>query len=77
MKTENSLLRSQVARRMLIFFMLSTFIPIFSLAFLSYSESNDMLLRKAHHQLNAAGETYNEAIYERLLMIEQDRKSVV
>lgn len=71
MKTENSLLRSQVARRMLIFFMLSTFIPIFSLAFLSYSESNDMLLRKAHHQLNAAGETYNKAIYERLLMIEQ------
>ena len=53
------------------FFMLSTFIPIFSLAFLAYSESNDMLLRKAHHQLNAAGDTYNKAIYERLLMIEQ------
>ncbi|MCC7091361.1 MAG: EAL domain-containing protein [Nitrosomonas sp.] len=30
-----------------------------------------MLLKKAHHQLNAAGDTYNKAIYERLLMIEQ------
>ena len=69
MKINDNLLRSQVARRMLMFFMLSTFIPIFSLAFLAYSESNDMLLRKAHHQLNAAGDTYNKAIYERLLMI--------
>ncbi len=71
MKLERNIFRSQVARRMLMFFVLSTFIPIFSLAFLSYSESNDMLLKKAHHQLGAASDTYNKAIYDRLLMIEQ------
>ncbi len=53
------------------FFVLSTFIPIFLLAFLSYSESNDMLLKKAHHQLGAASDIYNKAIYDRLLLIEQ------
>lgn len=68
---EDKFLRSQVVRRMLMFFILSTFIPIFSLAFLSFLESNDMLLKKAHHQLGTASDAYNKAIYERLLMIEQ------
>jgi len=56
---------------MLMFFVLATFIPVFFLAYLSYSESNDMLLKKAHHQLAAASNSYNKVIYERLLLAEQ------
>lgn len=53
------------------FFILSTFIPVSFLAYLSYSESNDMLLKKAHHQLDAAANSYNKVIYDRLLLAEQ------
>lgn len=56
---------------MLMFFMLSTFIPVSFLAYLSYSESNDMLLKKAHHQLAAVSSSYNKVIYDRLLLAEQ------
>lgn len=56
---------------MLMFFILSTFIPVSFLAYLSYSESNDMLLKKAHHQLDAAANSYNKVIYDRLLLAEQ------
>lgn len=53
------------------FFVLSTFIPVSFLAYLSYSESNDMLLKKAHHQLDAAANSYNKVTYDRLLLAEQ------
>lgn len=56
---------------MLMFFVLSTFIPVSFLAYLSYSESNDMLLKKAHHQLDAAANSYNKVVYDRLLLAEQ------
>ncbi|MDR4514435.1 EAL domain-containing protein [Nitrosomonas sp.] len=71
MKPEKKIFHSKVARRMLMFFVLSTFIPVSFLAYLSYSESNDMLLKKAHHQLAAASNSYNKVIYERLLLAEQ------
>ena len=53
------------------FFVLSTCIPVFFLALLSYSESNEMLLKKACHQLDAASDNYNKAIYDRLLLVDQ------
>lgn len=56
---------------MLMFFVLSTFVPVAFLAYLSYSESNDMLLKKAHHQLAAASDSYYKVIYDRLLLVEQ------
>jgi diguanylate cyclase (GGDEF)-like protein len=71
MKSRQKIFRSRVARRMLMFFILSTFIPVSFLAYLSYSESNDMLLKKAHHQLDAAANSYNKVIYDRLLLAEQ------
>ncbi|MBP6355364.1 MAG: EAL domain-containing protein [Nitrosomonas sp.] len=71
MKLEKKVLRSKVARRMLMFFVLSTCIPVFFLALLSYSESNEMLLKKARHQLDAASDNYNKAIYDRLLLVDQ------
>lgn len=76
MQLEKKIFRSKVARRMLMFFVLSTFLPVFFLAFLSYSESNEMLLKKAHHQLDAASETYYKVIYDRLLLIEQVLRDV-
>ena len=71
MKPGKKIFCSKVARRMLLFFVLSTFIPVSFLAYLSYSESNDMLLKKAHHQLAAASNSYYKVIYDRLLLAEQ------
>ena len=58
-------------------FVLSTFIPVSFLAYLSYSESNDMLLKKAHHQLAAASNSYNRVIYDRLQLAEQVLRDAV
>ncbi|MCP5244725.1 MAG: EAL domain-containing protein [Burkholderiales bacterium] len=76
MKPDKKILHSKVARRMLLFFVLSTFIPVSFLAYLSYSESNDLLLQKAHHQLAAASDSYNKVIYERLVLAEQQLHAV-
>ncbi len=71
MKLEKNIFRSKVARRMLTFFVMSAFIPVFLLAILSYWESNRMLLKQAHTRLGAASDIYNKSIYERLLITNQ------
>lgn len=62
---------------MLVFFMLSAFIPIVFLALLSYWESNRLLVKQAHTRLYADGDIYKKSIYDRLLFSNQLLKDVV
>jgi diguanylate cyclase (GGDEF)-like protein len=71
MKLERKYFRSKVARRMLMFFMLSAFIPIVFLALLSYWESNRLLVKQAHTRLGADANIYQKSIYDRLLLVDQ------
>lgn len=73
---ERKFLRSKVARRMLVFFMLSAFVPVLFLAFLSYWESNRTLIKQAHHRLAGASDIYRTSIYDRLLLLDQLTKGV-
>ncbi len=74
---EKKFLRSKVARRMLAFFILSAFIPVLFLAFLSYWESNQLLVKQAHSRLDAASDIYRTSIYDRLLLLDQSIKDVI
>ncbi len=76
MKFEKKFLRSKVARRMLAFFVLSAFIPILFLAFLSYWESSRFLVKQAHARLNSVSAIYKTSIYERLLLLDQTLKEI-
>ncbi len=76
MKFEKKFLRSKVARRMLAFFVLSAFIPILFLAFLSYWESSRFLVKQAHARLNSISTIYKTSIYERLLLLDQTLKEI-
>jgi hypothetical protein len=69
MGLEKKFIRSKVARRMLAFFILSAFIPVLFLAFLSYWESNRLLVEQAHTRLNSASAIYKTSIYDRLLIL--------
>ena len=76
MRLEKKFLRSKVARRMLTFFVLSAFIPVLFLAFLSYWESNQLLVKQAHTRLDAVTDIYKSSIYDKLLLLDQTLKDV-
>ena len=71
MLLEKNFLLSKVARRMLGFFVMAAFIPILLLAYLSYWESTQLLLKETHTRLEAASDVYKKSIYERLLLSDQ------
>jgi len=70
-RLEGTFLRSKVARRVLLFFVLAAFIPFLFLAVLYFVESNRMLVRQGHIQLLAASSAYGRAVYDRLLLADQ------
>lgn len=71
MLSKKHLLLSKVARRMLGFFVLAAFIPILLLAYLSYWESTQLLVKEAHTRLEAVSDVYKKSIYEKLLLSNQ------
>ncbi|MBX3617307.1 EAL domain-containing protein [Nitrosomonas sp.] len=75
-KLEKKFLRSKVARRMLLFFMLAAFLPVLFLAFLAYWESNKLLVTQAHTRLDATSNIYKTSIYDRLLLLNQELKEI-
>lgn len=76
MKLEGTFLRSKVARRVLLYFVLSAFIPFLVLAVLYFVQANRMLLKQGHTHLQAASATYATAIYERVLLANQLLRNV-
>ena len=71
MKIEGTFLRSKIARRVLMFFLLSAFIPFLFLAVLYFIQTSSMLVKQGHSQLQAASAAYGTAVYERLLVADQ------
>jgi hypothetical protein len=71
MKLESTFLRSKVARRVLLLFVLAAFIPFLVLSVLYFVESNRSLVRQGHIRLQTAGASYGRTIYDRLLLADQ------
>jgi len=70
MRLEGTFLRSKVARRVLLFFVLPRSSLLF-LAVLYFVESNRVLVRQGHIQLLAASSAYGRTVYDRLLLADQ------
>ena len=71
MRLNGTFLRSKVARRVLLSFLLAAFIPFLFLAILYYMEANRMLVRQSQIALQGASGRYGRTIYDRLLMADQ------
>jgi diguanylate cyclase (GGDEF)-like protein len=71
MKLDGTFLRSKVARRVLLSFLLAAFIPFAFLATLYYMEANRMLVQQSQVALQGASGRYGRTIYDRLLLADQ------
>ena len=77
MKLDGTFLRSKVARRVLLSFLLAAFIPFLFLAILYYMEANRMLVQQSQIALQGASGRYGRTIYDRLLMADQLLRSSI
>jgi len=71
MKLDGTFLRSKVARRVLLSFLLAAFVPFLFLAVLYYMEANRMLVQQSQIELQGASGRYGRTIYDRLLIADQ------
>lgn len=65
-------IRSKVARRIFVLFILCALIPLSVLAYYSFSQVTSNLYSQAHRQLHQASKASGMAVFERLLMLETD-----
>ena len=70
-RLDGTFLRSKVARRIVLLFVLSALIPIALSAALSFSQVQDLLVEQGHAQLAQTSEGYAASLYDRLLAVEQ------
>ncbi|MDH3287214.1 MAG: EAL domain-containing protein [Betaproteobacteria bacterium] len=71
MKLEGTFLRSKVARRVLLLFVLAAFIPFLVLSFLYFVEFKQALVRESHARLQATSASFGSTVYDRLLLADQ------
>ncbi|HXV11352.1 MAG TPA: EAL domain-containing protein [Burkholderiales bacterium] len=71
MRLEGTFLRSKVARRVLLLFLLAAFIPFLALSYLYFVESNRALVRESHVRLQATSASFGRTIYDRLLLADK------
>ncbi|MFB3884154.1 MAG: HD domain-containing phosphohydrolase [Thermodesulfobacteriota bacterium] len=76
MKFDPTFLRSKVAQRIFILFILCALIPITALAILSFSQVTQQLNEQSRDQLRHATKGLGLAVYERLLTLEDQMKLV-
>ncbi len=69
MKIEMIFLRSKVARRTFLLFIVSSVIPVTLLTLLSFWQVNDLLSKQQHEQLRYTSKQYGMAVLERLLLL--------
>ena len=69
MKIEMIFLRSKVARRTFLLFIISSVIPVTLLTLLSFWQVNDLLSKQQHEQLRYTSKQYGMAVLERLLLL--------
>lgn len=72
MKLDRAFLRSKVARRILLLFILCALLPIAALAFISFSHVTKQLHQQGQRRLHQASKAAGLAIFERLLFLEAE-----
>jgi diguanylate cyclase (GGDEF)-like protein len=72
MKIDATFLRSKVARRIFMLFIVSALVPIFALAMLSFRQVTGHFNQQTHKHLHQAGKSVGMAIFERLLALEAE-----
>lgn len=76
MKFDATFLRSKVARRISILFICCALLPIAALALISFSHVTKQLNKQSQRRLHQQSKTIGMAIYERLLFLETEMKTV-
>jgi putative nucleotidyltransferase with HDIG domain len=76
MKIEGTFLRSKVARRIFLLFVLCALLPIAALAIISFGHVTRELNRQSQKRLHQASKAVALGIYERLLFLEAEMKIV-
>ncbi len=77
MKLDTAFLRSKVARRVFLLFILCALLPITVLAIVSFSHVTTELHEQSQKRLHEASKAVGMAIYERLLLLEGELKLLV
>ena len=76
MKIEGAFLRSRVARRIVTLFVLSALLPIAAMAVFAFGHVRNLLIDQAHAQLAQLSENYGSTLYERMLAIDHQLRSM-
>ncbi len=76
MKIEGTFLRSKVARRIFLLFVLCALLPIAALAIISFGHVTQELNRQSQRRLHQASKAVALGIYERLLFLEGEMRIV-
>ncbi len=71
MKLQGTFLRSRIARRIFLLFVLSAAVPMGVMALLSVGEVNKLLITQSRDELTRFSTSYGMAMYERLLLLEE------
>jgi putative nucleotidyltransferase with HDIG domain len=72
MRIERRILRSRVARRIFVLFIICAVIPIAALAFLAFGLVSGQLQEQSQRRLHQAARTVGLALYERLLFLDAE-----
>jgi diguanylate cyclase (GGDEF)-like protein len=75
-KIDNAFLRSRVARRIVILFVLSALVPVATLAALSYDHIRRLLVEQGYTQLGQVSETVATTLFERLLAVDRQMRRI-
>ena len=76
MKIEPTFLKSKVARRIFMLFILCALMPILALAIMSFSQVTKQLERQSQRRLHQSCKTLGMSIFERLSFLEQQLESL-
>ncbi len=76
MKIEKTFLRSKVARRIFVLFILCALLPITILAIITYSNMTKQLHQQTQRELQQTSKSMGMAIFERLVLIESEMRMV-
>jgi len=69
MRIETLFLRSKVARRIFLLFVISALIPVTLLAILSFKQVNNLISKQQYDQLRQLNKQYGLAVLDRLLLL--------
>jgi diguanylate cyclase (GGDEF)-like protein len=76
MRIDRTFMRSRVARRILLLFVLSAFVPALALALLTLEQVRALLTEQTHAQLVRTSKGYALGVYDRMLQAQRDLQQI-